>query len=279
MRDAFAAESDDDFDLPAVVRRKAPPRPQKRAARQPKKVGVAERAIGQALSNPGKVLAALFLVGCSGAIAWNALVLQHVRHPAPLFNHSDPAQAAVAPAAATSDMLPPARPVAETADAQAMVPHDPMQQAAAPVEAAPAQTVSAPRTPARSAMTDLVRNGGVPPAAAPQPAARPQQNAAVAAPAPPRAAARDPIADMIRLGGPVPTPPANVGRQDPGDTVLAGQRALARLGYSVKVDGMMGPGTRQAIERFEQDRRLPVTGEFSGRTVRELAAQSGISVQ
>ena len=49
------------------------------------------------------------------------------------------------------------------------------------------------------------------------------------------------------MGGPVPVPPGNVGRPDPGDTVLAGQRALARLGYSVKVDGMMGSGTRQAI--------------------------------
>ncbi|MGO4388888.1 peptidoglycan-binding protein [Microvirga sp. 2YAF29] len=277
MRDAFAAESDDDFDLPAVVRRKAPPRTQKRAARQPKKVGVAERVIGQALSNPGKVLAALFLTGCSGAIAWNALALQNVRHPAPLFNHADPAQS---PVAATPEMLPPARPGMETADAQTMLSPEPMHQAAASLETTPAQPVSAPRPPARSAMTDLIRNGGVPPAAAPQPATRPQQNAAVAAPAPARAAtARDPIADMIRLGGPVPTPPANVGRQDPGDIVLAGQRALARLGYSVKVDGMMGPGTRQAIERFEQDRKLPVTGEFSGRTMRELSAQSGIAVQ
>jgi peptidoglycan hydrolase-like protein with peptidoglycan-binding domain len=84
---------------------------------------------------------------------------------------------------------------------------------------------------------------------------------------------------MIRMGGPVPVPPANVGRPDPGDTVLAGQRALARLGYSVKVDGVMGSGTRQAIERFEQDRRLPVTGEFNARTVRELATASGITVQ
>jgi peptidoglycan hydrolase-like protein with peptidoglycan-binding domain len=83
---------------------------------------------------------------------------------------------------------------------------------------------------------------------------------------------------MIRLGGPVPVPPANVGR-DPGDAVLAGQRALARLGYSVKVDGMMGAGTRQAIERFEQDRRLPVTGELNARTIRELSAASGIAVQ
>jgi peptidoglycan hydrolase-like protein with peptidoglycan-binding domain len=84
---------------------------------------------------------------------------------------------------------------------------------------------------------------------------------------------------MIRMGGPVPVPPANVGRSDPGDTILSGQRALARLGYSVKVDGVMGSGTRQAVERFEQDRRLPVTGEFNARTIRELSSHSGIAVQ
>ena len=84
----------------------------------------------------------------------------------------------------------------------------------------------------------MVRNGGQPvPAAAPP--ARAQQPAAPAAAPAARTAARDPIAEMIRMGGPVPVPPANVGRADPGDTVLAGQRALARLGYSVKVDGMM----------------------------------------
>jgi hypothetical protein len=279
VRDAFAAESEDDFDLPAVVRRKAPPRPQKRASRQPRKVGVAERVIAQALNNPGKLLAALFLTGCSGAIAWNALALQSVRHPAPLFNHSDPAVAAAAPAAALSEVLPPARPGAESVDAQAMVSDEPVPQAAPPVEAVSAPPVSAPRPPARSAMTDLIRNGGVPPTA-PQPAARVQQSAAAPAPTPARApTVRDPIAEMIRLGGPVPTPPANVGRQDAGDIVLSGQRALARLGYSVKVDGMMGPGTRQAIERFQQDRRIPVTGEFSGRTLRELSSLSGITVQ
>lgn len=278
VRDVFAAEPDDDFDLPAVVRRKAPPRPQKRAARQPRKVGAAERVIGQALNNPGKLLAALFLTGCSGAIAWNALVSQSVRHPAPLFNHADP-PAPSAPVATSSDVLPPARPGAESVEAHALAPHhDPAPQASAPVDPA-APTVSAPRPPARSAITDLIRNGA--PAAAQQPpAARPQQNAAAPAPAPARpSTVRDPIAEMIRLGGPVPTPPANVGRQDAGDVVLSGQRALARLGYSVKVDGMMGPGTRQALERFEQDRRLPVTGEFSARTLRELSSLSGIAVQ
>ncbi|WP_445501856.1 peptidoglycan-binding domain-containing protein [Microvirga sp. G4-2] len=282
MRDAFAAESDDDFDLPAVVRRKAPPRPQqRRAAKQPpRKIGLGERLVTQAMNHPGRMVAAVFLTGCAGAIAWNALLLQNVRHPAPLFTHRDPTVAvAPAPLPAPGQPLPPARPGDERPEAQDMaVYEEPAGRAPAPVEAAPAP---APRAASRSAISDLIRNNGVP-SAAPQPQPARTQQAAVQAPVPASAHAstvRDPIAEMIRLGGPVPTPPANVGRPDGGDIVLSGQRALVRLGYGVKVDGGMGPGTRQAIQRFEQDRRLPVTGTFSPRTVRELSALSGIAVQ
>ncbi|WP_165820042.1 peptidoglycan-binding protein [Microvirga sp. KLBC 81] len=287
MRDAFAAESDDDFDLPAVVRRKAPPRPQqKRAAkRPPRRIGLGERLVTQALNHPGRMVAAIFLTGCAGVIAWNALLLQNVRHPAPLFTHRDPAVAvAPAPLPASAQPLPPARPGAESSETQDMAAHEePAIQDPAPIEAAPAPAAAAPRAAPRSAISDLIRNNGVP-SAAPQPQPARTQQAAVQAPASASASARastvrDPIAEMIRLGGPVPTPPANVGRPDGGDIVLSGQRALARLGYGVKVDGELGPGTRQAIQRFEQDRRLPVTGAFSPRTVRELSALSGIAVQ
>lgn len=279
VRDAFAAETDDDFDLPAVVRRKASPRPQtKRPSKKaPRKVGIGERLAAQALKHPGRVAASVFLAGCAGAIAWNALLSQSTRHPAPLFSHREPSIAAAAPAAPEPTRpLPPMRPGAEAHEAQAMAMQE-QGEPPVPAEAAPAAPT--PRPASRSGITDLIRNNGVP-GPAPQ---RPQQAAVQAsAPPPPPSRAptvRDPIAEMIRLGGPVPTPPANVGRSDGGDVVLSGQRALARLGYGVKVDGMMGPGTRQAIERFEQDRRLPVTGTFSPRTVRELSTASDIAVQ
>lgn len=284
VRDAFAAESDDDFDLPAVVRRKASPRtPQKRAAKQaPRKVGVGERLLTQAMNHPGRVMAALFLSGCAGAIAWNALVLQSTRHPAPLFTHNDASMAAAPmPLMPPLQPLPPTRPEAEVPEAQAVAGHE-QPAAPAPVlhETSPAPAAPAPRAQPRSPIGDLIRTNGVP-SAAPQPSARTQQAAVQPqAPAPVRApTVRDPIAEMIRLGGPVPTPPANVGQPNGGDTVLSGQRALARLGYGVKVDGEMGPGTRQALQRFEQDRRLPVTGTFSPRTMRELSSLSGIAVQ
>jgi hypothetical protein len=286
LREAFVDHPDDDLDLPAVVRRKAPARPtQKRAAKPPRKPGIGERAASFVFNHPRQILAALLLTGCGGAIAWNALALQSSRHPAPLFNTREIVLAPEpAPESESQSFqpLPPARPGTQPAEPPVSAAASHESAAHAVTEAAPTSTVSTPKAPARSPIAEMIRNGGqpvpaaTPPARAPQPAA-PAPVAPASAPA--RSAARDPIADMIRMGGPVPVPPANVGRPDQGDTVLAGQRALARLGYSVKVDGLMGSGTRQAIERFEQDRRLPVTGEMNARTMRELSAASGIAVQ
>jgi hypothetical protein len=284
LREAFVDHPDDDLDLPAVVRRKAPARPtQKRTAKPPRRPGIGERAASFVFSHPRQILAALFLTGCGGAIAWNALALQSSHHPAPLFNTREVVLTPEPALHAESDMsqpLPPARPGAQPVEELASA-HAAHETVVHPVpEAAPAAAVATPKPPARSPIAEMIRNGGQPVAAPAPPARAPQAAApAASAPAPVRSAARDPIADMIRMGGPVPVPPGNVGRSDPGDIVLAGQRALARLGYSVKVDGLMGSGTRQAIERFEQDRRLPVTGELNARTARELSAASGVAVQ
>jgi hypothetical protein len=279
LREALVDQPDDDLDLPSVVRRRAPARPpQRRAAKPQRKPGIAERAVDFVFSHPRQLLAALFLTGCGGAIAWNALALQSSRHPAPLFNTREIVLAPEPPPEVEADqILPPARPGGQPhEEAAAPVLHGAVADAPAPPAAdAPAGSASKPQS--RSPIAEMIRSGGQPvPAAAPP--VRTQQSAPAVAPPAARTAARDPIAEMIRMGGPVPVPPANVGRPDAGDSVLAGQRALARLGYSVKVDGLMGPGTRQAIERFEQDRRLPVTGELNTRTARELSAASGIAV-
>ncbi len=103
--------------------------------------------------------------------------------------------------------------------------------------------------------------------AAPQPAA-PTTSAAQPA-SPPMPVSRDAIGEMLR------TPQATVA----GDkAVLAAQRALNRLGYGpIKPDGIFGAGTRQAIEKFERDRKLPVTGEVNPRTAKELATASGLA--
>jgi len=58
--------------------------------------------------------------------------------------------------------------------------------------------------------------------------------------------------------------------------VIALQRALAEFGYGqIKPSGIVDTDTQRAIERFERERRLPVTGQVSDRVVRELAAATG----
>jgi peptidoglycan hydrolase-like protein with peptidoglycan-binding domain len=62
----------------------------------------------------------------------------------------------------------------------------------------------------------------------------------------------------------------------PSDRVLAIQRALADFGYGqIKPTGVYDPEMKAAIEKFERDHRLPVTGLISDQFVRELAAMTG----
>jgi peptidoglycan hydrolase-like protein with peptidoglycan-binding domain len=70
----------------------------------------------------------------------------------------------------------------------------------------------------------------------------------------------DPIADLIA----------------PSKRVLSIQRALSDFGYGqIKPTGAYDPETRAAIEKFERDHKLPITGQISDRFVRELAAMTG----
>ena len=129
----------------------------------------------------------------------------------------------------------------------------------------PATTGQAP------AMLPPVRPAALAAAPAAPPAEAARQSRPVPAPVP-APASRDAIGDILRGGGQTPAADAN-------RTVVAGQRALNKLNYGpLKADGLMGAGTRAAIERFERDRKLPFTGEIAGRTARELAAASGMAL-
>lgn len=71
---------------------------------------------------------------------------------------------------------------------------------------------------------------------------------------------RDPIASLIA----------------PSKRVVAVQRALADYGFGqIRASGQYDPPTRAAIEEFERNRKLPVTGRISMRLTRELAAVTG----
>lgn len=57
------------------------------------------------------------------------------------------------------------------------------------------------------------------------------------------------------------------------------QRALTKYGYGqLKATGNVGPDTQAAIQKFERERKLPVTGQISDRLVRELSAVTGQTI-
>jgi peptidoglycan hydrolase-like protein with peptidoglycan-binding domain len=83
---------------------------------------------------------------------------------------------------------------------------------------------------------------------------------APANPVKPAGSHSDPVADLI-----------NANRR-----VAAVQRTLTEYGYGqLKPTGTAGTETQAAIRKFEQARRMPVTGQMSDRLVRELVALTG----
>jgi peptidoglycan hydrolase-like protein with peptidoglycan-binding domain len=61
--------------------------------------------------------------------------------------------------------------------------------------------------------------------------------------------------------------------------VLSLQRALARLGYGpVRMSGTFGPDTKEAIERFERDWKMPVSGLMTDNLFAKVAAVNGAPI-
>jgi len=58
--------------------------------------------------------------------------------------------------------------------------------------------------------------------------------------------------------------------------VMAVQRVLSEFGYGqIKPSGVLDEATTAAIEKFERDHQMPVTGRLSDRLVSALSAMSG----
>ncbi len=136
----------------------------------------------------------------------------------------------------------------------------------APFFANPARTQAADTTPT-SATTG-------PALALSPPPSRPAQTtaavhpAAAARPQAPVVRRNDPIADLI--GSSIGSP----------SRVIAVQRALSEFGYGqIKVSGTLDQSTSAAIEKFEGEHKLPVTGRISDRLLSELAAMTGHPLQ
>jgi hypothetical protein len=93
-----------------------------------------------------------------------------------------------------------------------------------------------------------------------------------------------PVQSATIARGPAPIPVSS--RSDPvGDLIIASrrvaavQRALTDYGYGqLKPTGTAGSDTQAAIQKFERDRKMPITGQMSDRLVRELSAVTGRAI-
>jgi len=78
----------------------------------------------------------------------------------------------------------------------------------------------------------------------------------------------DPIAELISSSMPAPS------------RVIAVQRVLSEFGYGqIRQSGVVDEPTSAAIEKFESDHKLPVTGRLSDRLLRELGAMTGRPIE
>lgn len=197
-------------------------------------------------SHPRELVAYVLAVLAVGAILVNALFLQSARHPAPWF------------ASMKSSPVARSAPVAQTAPvtsnapvAQNMPMAQPLPRPRPPEAGVVAESAKPPAKAAVAAKSALPVKQA---AATPQPAPL-RDNAATRA---------DPLADLIASSR----------------RIALAQRALSDFGYGqIKPNGVAGPETQAAIEKFERERMLPVTGKLSDRVLRDLGTVTGRSFE
>ncbi len=196
--------------------------------------------------SPKDTVAGLLAFAAVSAIVANALFLQAGHHPAPMFGGSTVAM----PAPTVLPVSPMPRPRPAVADAASAEPRfaEPrvIESKAADVKPVEPKSVDS-RTV--DPLANLVK--------------------ATAAPAPQAAA-------VARPPAPIPAPAHLVGAR----RFAAVQRALTDYGYGqLKLTGAIGAETQAAIEKFERQHKMPVTGQVSDRLVRELNAMIGHPVE
>jgi hypothetical protein len=200
------------------------------------------------LHSPKDTLAGLVAAAAISAIVANALFLQTGRHPAPMFgtviNLPAPSPASLA------SPMPRPRPVgADTS---------PLEPKATEFRVEPKPAEKPPEKPTETTAS-TPRSGD------------PMTNLVIKATAP------TPAPSSVAVA----RPPAPIPQQSPAARRLAGvQRALSEYGYgNLKITGTMSGETQSAIQTFERQHKLPVTGQVSDRLLRELAAAIGHPVE
>ena len=199
------------------------------------------------LHSPKDTVAAAFAFAAICAIIANALFLQAGRHPSPMFG-----SVVAIPAAALAPASPLPRPRPVEADTSASEPKLAEPKLAEPKFAEPRPAEPKPADP----LTNLVKATSVAPAAS---------------------------STIARPPAPIPFSSRNEASANPAlgfRRVAAVQRALTEYGYGqLKPTGTIGSETQAAIQKFERERKIPVTGQMSDRLVRELTAVIGRPIE
>lgn len=213
----------------------------------------------------GPRLGVLVLSGIAGlaliGVPLNALFLQDGRHPAPLFGarvlKPEPIETA-----AKGATMPAAAPRAARSDAARPEAEPNRPEAASHAKAVKPQ----PQSDAAALAAEILKSEAPAPAAPAKPVKKRET-----------VASRDAIGALLGGAAPTPTPAASprpTVAAGPDQNVLSAERALQRLGYVVKPDGLMSPELRKTIEKFQRDNGLQPTGQLGPQVMKLLSAHS-----
>ena len=192
-------------------------------------------AMRMLLHSPKDMVAGLLAFAACSAIVANALFLQTGPHPSPMFG--------TAVHLSASSPLPRPRPVeADAANSESRL--------AEPRLAEP--RLIEPR--ANDPLANIIKaTSGGPLSSTPMTSAPPSSG-------------------VMRPPAPIPAPAQITGSR----RVAAVQRALSENGYGqLRATGTIGADTQAAIQKFERERHMVVTGQMSDRLVKELAIVTG----
>jgi len=193
-------------------------------------------AMRMLLHSPKDMVAGLIAFAACSAILANALLLQTGQHPSPIFG----------PAVHLGAASPLPRPRPVEADAAASEP-----RLAEPRLAEP--RLIEPR--ANDPVANIIK------ATASSPLSSTPMTSA------------PPPAHVMRPTAPIPPAPVQV---TGSRRVAAVQRALSENGYGqLRATGTIGADTQAAIQKFERERHMVVTGQMSDRLVKELGVVTG----
>jgi len=236
--------------------------------------GVALRVL---LHSPKDTVAAMLAFAAACGVVTNALFLQAGPHPAPMFGSTVVNLAATQ---AAPNLLPRPRPV--EADAASSEPRSIEPKTNERIGERASDFRASETKPVEPKVADPLANlvRATTPSPSPQPSTSATPLASLARATTPSPSPQPSTTGALSYSSNAARPPAPIAPLTGARRVAAVQRTLTEYGYGqLKPTGTVGSDTQAAIQKFERDRKLPVTGQVSDRLLRELAAMIGHSVE